>query len=568
MGDYDHLIPKDPAAPAAAGAYDHLIPAPAPRPPRPWEAGAPSVPISGRPEGYVPRPWEAGAPTVPISGATGEAPPSAPDNSRAPMSGPTALAATILDNATLSITRKPTAALHATIGGITGSDPGSTWGQRYDNTVRALQDRYAEADKTLGPTVANTASAVAGLPADYLLGGGGKVYRVLEGAARAAVPAFVRGMSESGPGFGETMWGGVKEGGKALGLGTVLGTIGRALPGGRAAADAEARAARGVPPAQHIAQGSAHYQTLDDAGVAWAPAQAAGMRQGLGDLLANSRIPAGAVDLRRYIDDLTALSNGPMSWGQLQNLRSLIAEGTRGNDDNIRRASREVLGVIDDMARSAPPIINPRGIDVPRIWAEAGRRTAQGHESAKILEKFNEAERSASRAKGPNIIDAEQAAALQLEKTARKRGGSGPYTPEVQEQLARIREGTAPGQSRMDNAGRWAQENATKIGLLGSGLATTAGLMKGIDPSSNLATTLVGIPIGAAVSGAGRLLSSGAAGRSRESVNELARLLTTGTRAPMQQAPHANLSRADLANLIREQDFMRLAANAIGRQTP
>src|SRR5262245_11913588 len=209
-----------------------------------------------------------------------------------PMAGHTALSETILDEATLKATRPLTSALAATVGGITGEHPGTSWGERYSAHKAALDERAAKAQQQLGwagPSV----SAVSSLPANYFLGGGSTLATIPQMMARSTIPAAIEGASGAPP--GEELKGAVKGAGTAAALTGAFGSAVKSLnPAEWRGAAAEATAARGLSPEAIKASAKTLYSQLDNAGIAYDPSQTSGLYTALHDMRNSGRFSPNA----------------------------------------------------------------------------------------------------------------------------------------------------------------------------------------------------------------------------------------------------------------------------------
>jgi hypothetical protein len=466
-----------------------------------------------------------------------------------------ALASTALDEFTLGATRPISAALAATTEGITGAHPDTSWGERYAAMKAALDARAEKAKAGLGgagPSVA----AVSSLPANYLLGGGGKLMGLGETVLKSMVPASIEGVSKAAP--GEELKGGLKSAGTAAGATTVLGSAARSLnPAEWRGAAAEAKAARGATPEQVKAEASALYKRMDEAGVRYDASQTADLYKALHDLRNTGKYSEAAnPGLKDHFNNLMSASRNEMSYTELQNLRSAVAEQARGSDASTRRAAGELLGPIDKLIRSQPTV-NPKGIDMGAAHPEASRlwkAQALADDTGWIADK---AARKQSWKSGVNPDEATRGNFARVEERITKPGAYDPFDDKGREILSKIIRGDKI-QNVEAGAGDFMKRNAPWIGGAAGALASGAGMVSG--GPGGIAAAAAGLPVKFAASGAGSALERMAANRGQQNVNELLRHIT-GSPTP---TPGAAISREDLAKIMFGRDLARLSAQQVG----
>ena len=172
-------------------------------------------------------------------------------------------------------------------GGLTGSDPGSSFTERYKASVENENERMARAEKEQG--LLGTAVGVgASLPLAAATGGGAAATLpklIGQGAAMGAASGMAQHAESTDTAAKGAVEGGL-EGGAAAG---VFGAAGKLLPGARRVAATEKQIARGATPEEGKAAAKEFYKEMDKDGISYAKPQTAMVKKGLDDLVATNQ---------------------------------------------------------------------------------------------------------------------------------------------------------------------------------------------------------------------------------------------------------------------------------------
>ena len=499
----------------------------------------------------------------------------------------------IADAGAMSVTRPITALAGALSGGLLNSYPGSSLDERYKAATQFLNDRNARGDEATGP-IAPLVRTAAQLPLSMSTGGGaasrmfggagptsaatrtvGGVATnpvtaavrtsipasVAETAARAAVPGFIEGASQNAGSVSDAVAGGTTN---ALLSGVTAGAVAggsKVLPSARRGAEAEAAAMRGRTADQIGADAKAHYNMLDNNGIAYDASQTSDLYTGLHKLRNDSvYVPNMHAGLDQLYGDLMTRSRGPMTFNELDNARSAISKVARVPDESTRVAAGGMLGEIDKMVHSGAPTINPNNVNVPEAYSKA-----RGLWRQKALVDDTEfhagnVERKEAINPSTDPNKATKAEFGAVEKRIDRPGAYDPYNQEQRDLLSRIVRGD-PVQNRLASVGdafrgRYAPWAA---GSAAVSVPTMLGISKSVDPL--LAYSLGGVAGAGAAGGINRLgkaFQASAASRGQENVNALLRSVS-GSPLPV---PGAAVDRGDLAKILFAQDLSRLAPRA------
>jgi hypothetical protein len=524
MGAFDDLIPEKPTAPAAAapaaaspGAFDDLIP------------NADEAQSRARIEAIKAR----------------------LDKARDYAGGKAGLKDIASDSFAASLQRPVGGALSAAMGGLFGSDPGSSFTERYKASVENENERMARAEKEQG--LLGTAVGVgASLPMAYATGGG----------AAATVPKLIRQGATLGAASGaaqhaESTESAVKgaleggaEGGAAAG---VIGTAGKMLPGARRSAAAEAQAARGKAPDVLKDEAQVFYKEMDKGGIAYGQPQTATLKQGLDDLVANNKFdPDAHPTLKGWFNKLDTLATQPQgaTLTKLQTLRSAIAEEARKPSPDAastRKAAGEILSKIDDLVHGSAPAVNPNNLDVKNLHKEASTKWRAAALADDIDWREGKAANKVAVSPGTSPDAANRGAFKAVEDRVNKTGTYNPYSEEQRALLSRIVKGDT-GQNVLRGVGRAADSPTTRI--LG-GLAAGAAGLHSLGPLG----TGAGFAASQGLHGIGALADRLAAAKGQKNIDSLLRNITTGSSA--KPAYGAATSRKDLAEILAAQTAAR-----------
>lgn len=482
----------------------------------------------------------------------------------------TGLANFILSNAALHTTTPATAALDATVKGITGAKPGSSWGERYSDTLQGLYDYQKQTEQNLGKAAPSVA-AVSSLPANIALGGGtSTLYKPLESAVRSAVPAAIEGAAKNAGSVADAGMGALRDAlaafGLSYGLNKGINSLVSHSPFGQRTAAIAEQAERGTDPDQLRASAKALYSQLDNGMVGYDASQMAGLGPRVARQLSEGGYsPQGAhAPLVGIVDDLNRMSQGQARFTEMDELRRRISTEMRSPDSNVRQMAGRLAGELDRIINTQLPAANPRGLDVQTMFPEARRLWRAASTADDTAYVASKAERRASTPGGADPDTATRSAFRQVEDRIERPGAYNPYSDRERELLARIREGGTI-QNTQQNVGRAMQDSVPRalIGTGGPVLAMSTGFTRGhMDPAVDIPFFLAGPAMAAGSKGLGRWLQNAAAARGDENVNALLRQITTGsTAAP---AAGAGQSRADLAKLIQDQLVSRVGGEEGG----
>ena len=518
-------------------------------PPKPGEPGAPSVPISGVPQGDQ---------------STAKYLPPKPVANDRPFIN---TASSVLDSATLGITRGPTATFGAALEGLTNKYPGTSFDDRRRNILQALRERKAQTTEDLG--VAGPAiDAVASLPANYYLGGGSKAMGLGEMVLRSMIPSGIEGISKNAESLGTMIRGAAKDMATSAAFTYGLGKAGKLLPGGRAAAAADAQDARGIPPVRIEADAANIYRDLDNGGFRWSRQQGRALRQELAALRQSGDFdPAAHRELTGYFNTLDARARGALSFSDLQNIKSKIAEVGRGDNAALNSAARGINSTIERFVANQPPAYNPNNINVAQLWPEASRLTRQSKVAAKTQADFDAPAGTAEIPGKRSVELGQRDVADRMLKKANNPEKYSPFEhdPQARELLANIRRGGEQpsfGPTLQNAAGTTGRFLNNKVAPVVSGVVGALGPAAiGYSRDAGTAMTALsalgfGGTAAAATAGLGRGLQSVATSQGQKNVDALSRYLTSGntTRSPY----GSGITRDDLARLMTEQNFIRL----------
>lgn len=528
MGAFDDLIPEKPtatAAPAAApSAFDDLIP-------KTGEEAASRARIEGIKARLEKARTEAG-------GAPG-------------------YRDIATDSFAASLQRPVGGAISAAVGGLTGSDPGSSFTERYKASVENENERMARAEKERG-MLGTLVGAGASLPLGMVAGGGTAVTLpklIGQGAAMGAASGAAQ-HAESPESAAQGALEGGATGGAAAG---VIGTAAKVLPGARRSAAAEAQAARGKAPDELRADAQQFYKEMDKDGISYAQSQTTPLKTGLDDLVANNKFdPAAHPTLSGYFNKLSTLATQPQGakLTELQNLRSAVATQARSADADTRRAAGEIVSEVDKLVHGTAPGVNPNNLDVKNLHKEASQKWRAAALADDIEWREGKVSRKVAVSPGTSPDAANRGAFRTIEDRVSKPGAYDPYTDEQRALLSKIVKGDT-GQNVLRGVGRVADSPATRaIGGLAAGAAGLHGAGLGLGGIG------VGGGAGWAASqglhGVGALFDRLAAAKGQKNIDALLRNITTGSSA--KPAYGAATTRGDLAEILAAQAAARAVA--------
>jgi hypothetical protein len=437
------------------------------------------------------------------------------------------------DAATIGL-RRPVGALASALGGEVGEYLGgepASFGERFGAGEQAYDEFMRQQTEKAG-IPGTIAGAVGGLAAG--------------GPVRGALPSLAGGIGSSaalggieGAARGERTLGGTlggAAGGAALG-GTVAGAVGGAgRIGSMIGANRAERAAIEELPEQLRTRSQDLYRQLREGGVTYSPEQMRGLEReslaelrGLGyDPLAAGHAEAG--DVMGRIGRLTeAGQGGAMPLENLQNLRTDIAAVARSPDPQTRRLVGPVLNQLDEFVSRETPSQGTLGPqEIGTIWPEARNLWRRRGNLEDILYQADKAAlRAASTYSGANTENVVRQNIRGMYERATKPGTRSPFSPDELEAMRLTIEGT-PGENVLRSVGRMAGPTGAlaipNIGGMGAGAYALAGL----DPLTSGVGAL-------GVYGAGRAARRAGSEMAQRNVNNLMRLVGTGSAAPLTQ---------------------------------
>jgi hypothetical protein len=439
--------------------------------------------------------------------------------------------------------------ISAAVGGLTGSDPGSSFTERYKASVENENERMARAEKERG-MLGTIVGGAASLPLGYATGGGAAATipkLIGQGAALGAASGAAQHAESTDAAAQGAVEGGLV-GGAASGL---IGGAAKMLPGARRSATAEAQALKGKAPEELKAEAKPLFQSLDMGGLAFAQPQTATLKKGIDDLVASNQYnPIAHGKISGYVDELMQKAQQPqgMGYNELNNLRVALSKETRGTDASTREAASKVIEKIDELVAKNKPAINPANLDVDAISKEARQKWRSAGLAEDVGWVAGKAERKASAQAGANPDEVNRGAFRTVLNRVEKPGAYNPFGPKGSEQrdlLAKIVEG-----DKLQNAYRMAGR-AVPAARIAAGLGAAAlGIHGGLGPA-----------LGAGAAGGGLIqntLNKMAAARGQQNIDTLLRNITTGSSAA--PAYGAATSRGDLAQILAAQTAARAAA--------
>jgi hypothetical protein len=532
MGEFDDLIPQKtgPASAPSGGAFDDLVPS---------AAGSSAEDLQSR--------------------ARIEAIKARLEKARTEAGGAPGYRDIATDSLLASLQRPIGGALSAAVGGLTGSDPGSTFTERYKASVENENERMARAEKERG-VLGTLVGAGASLPLGMAAGGGvAATLPKLVGQGAAIGAASGAAQHAESP---ESAAKGALEGGAVGGAASgVIGTAAKMLPGARRSAAAEAQAVRGKAPDELRTEAQQFYKEMDKSGIAYGQPQTATLKQGLDDLVANNKFdPAAHPTLSGYFNKLDKLATQPQGakLTELQSLRSAVATQARSADADTRRAAGEIVGQIDELVHRSAPAINPNNLDVKNLHKEASQKWRAAALADDIEWREGKVARKVAAAPGTSPDVANRGAFRAVEDRVTKPGAYNPYTPDQRELLSRIVKGD-PLQNVYRGAGRVADSPVTRAaGGVAAGLAGLHGAGLGLGGIG--AGGGAGWAASQGLHGVGALFDRLAAARGQQNIDALLRNITTGSSA--KPVYGAATSRDDLAEILAAQ----MAARAVATQ--
>lgn len=443
----------------------------------------------------------------------------------------------------------PTSGLANAVGGgikgLFGAGDDSTFGERYRAGEQAYDERLQDMRNQAPDATA------AGLMGGLLTGGGAtraaqSIPRIAaESAGLAGVDATARARGDLTDRLEQGATGAAVGGVTGAALGTVMQNV---LPGFIARRAAARQAARGPDPDALRAEARTLYRQLDNTGITYDPQTYAALpRDTRTELLANGYSPTlpehGSIGpLMNDMNNIVTMANangGAVPFSELQNLRSQATDVAASPNPGARRLAGIVRDSIDNFVQNAQPsqgfMSGPQAAD---MWAQARDGWRRASKTDDLLWNVTKAERrAASTASGGNEQNAlRQNVRGMLDRAERPRGYN-PYSPEETQAMEGVINGT-PTQNALRTFG-----NAFGASGWGGVTSTSAGAgishMLGMSPELSTA-------VGAGLYGAGRFARTRSTRMAQDQVDNLIRLMATGSAAPVAAAgPPQAISMAD-----------------------
>ena len=464
----------------------------------------------------------------------------------------------MMDAATFGLS-KPLGAAMSAVGGKVGElfgGPEATFGDRYRGAYQAEKDYVQKAEENVGPQAATAATLLGGL------GGGGKfVMDALPTAGRAIAQATgIGGVQGAAENAGTSLWdagvGALKGAGRGLLGSTIIGGLLNRFQGVQNAKRAAGEASRGPTPDDLRTTSQGIYQNLDNAGIAFSNQQTPGLATDMATALGNRGYDRALHQpLNAIVDDVGRLGGQPMTFSQMQNLRTRISQAMGHDDANVRRIAGEMAGVMDNFATSVTPAMNVGGVNLAQdlpMARDLYRRASQTADADWLSRRGTQLAADPERKVQQNFQT--------VRDRATRPGAYNPYNPEQMEILDQIVGGTR-GQNTLSNmgealstGGKWLG-GSTLLSAAGLGGASYLGGYKPDDPTT--AAAVGGSLLLAALGGrlGGRAMQRTAGERGMQSVDRLIRNIGTGTSA---QPVFQVMPRDEFATLLAKQQAQRL----------
>lgn len=471
------------------------------------------------------------------------------------------------DSFTLGL-QGPTAGLANAVGGgiksLFGKGDDSTFGERYSAGEQAYDERLAKMREQAG-----TEGTVAGISGGLLSGGAGTgraAASIPRLAAESAALSGVDATARARGGIGERLTEGAT--GAAIGgaTGAAIGGVTQSmLPGFRARRAASREAARGPDPDTIRNEARQLYRQIDNAGLTYDAPVYSGLprdtRLSLDRSGYDPDLPehASIRPLLNKLDSITAhaqANGGAIPFQQLQNLRTMATDVAASDSPGARRLAGIVRQNVDDFVESAQPSQGfMSGPEANNTWRQARDLWRRASKTDDLLHNVTKAERrAASTASGGNEQNALRQNVRGMLDRAEKPGRYNPYSPEETAAMETVINGTQ-GQNALRTFGNTFGGSGFAP-LVSGGASVGIPMQLGVSPG--LATG-----IGVGLYGAGRGARALSTRMAQDRVDELIRLMATGSRAPA-VAPAGPTQAISMADALAQ----RLAARTapIGTQ--
>lgn len=429
----------------------------------------------------------------------------------------------------------PTSGFANAVGGsiknLFGAGDDSTFGERYRAGEQAYDDWLAEQRSKAGDATA------AGLAGGLFSGGGASraaqsIPRIAaESAGMAGVDSLARARGDLGDRLTQGATGAAVGGVTGALLGTMTENL---LPGFRARRAAARDTARGPDPDALRAEARTLYRQLDNAGITYdGPVYTALPRDTRIELGAAGYDPdlpehASIAPLLNKLDNIAAAAranNGAVPFDQLQNLRTMATDVAASPSPGARRLAGIVRNNVDDFVQNAPPSQGfMSGPQANVTWGQARDLWRRASKTDDLLWNVTKAERrAASTASGGNEQNALRQNVRGMLDRAEKPGRYNPYSPEETQAMETVINGT-PTQNALRSFGNtFGGSGFAPLVSGGASIAVPSAL--GVNPG--LATG-----VGVGLYGLGRAARSKSTQMAQNRVDDLIRLMATGSAAP------------------------------------
>lgn len=477
------------------------------------------------------------------------------------------------DSFTLGL-QGPTAGLANALGGgiksLFGKGDDSSFGERYSAGEKAYDERLAELRNKAG-TEGTAAGLVGGLvtgtgPFKQATGIGRAAMSIprlaAESAGLSGVEATARARGDVGERLKEGAIGTVVGGATGAAVGGLTHSF---LPGFRERRAASREAARGPDPDTLRNEARQLYRQIDNAGLTYdAPVYSALPRDARMALDRSGYDPdlpehASIRPLLNKLDSITAqtqANGGAIPFQQLQNLRTMATDVAASDSPGARRLAGIVRQEVDDFVEHAQPSQGfMGGQQANDTWRQARDLWRRASKTDDLLWNVGKAEGRAARSNsGGNEQNALRQNVGAMLDRAEKPGRYNPFSPEETRAMQEVSEGT-PLQNRLRSFG-----NA--FGGSGWGAVASGGMSAAIPHQLGVSPGL-SAGIGLGLYGAGRGARALSTRMAQDRVDELIRLMATGSRAPA-VAPAGPTQAISMADALAQ----RLAARTapIGTQ--
>jgi hypothetical protein len=284
-------------------------------------------------------------------------------------------------------------------GGVAAIAGEGTAGERYRAGVGAEEDYVKRAERNTNPYLGGAVDILGGLasggPVNSLVRGAGKVavaapsrigqiYRALLGNTGSSAIEGAARNAESLPSAAVGAGVGAVTG---YGTGKVLGAVTSRLPGVRGAQKEVNEAVREGGAKGLKEEGSAIYKKLDDAGIKFKDTDTPKLVRDTVDKMKAEGFNRNIHDeLTPILEDIGSHNGKPMTWTQVQNIRTQISDAKASDDKRVRRMAGHLSDVLENFVDTTKPTIpaSKLGTISPGDPAKARDLYHRGSNAAKV----------------------------------------------------------------------------------------------------------------------------------------------------------------------------------------